>query len=107
MNNPIKGEDNTVDFSKDFFGKASHLTVSGQLNGETQKQVFQKFSHLKTFHVLFEDLYQNEQEIQIYHLFFQVLLNPDGKTVAACDLLAPGIGEIIGGSQREFQLDTS
>ena len=28
-------------------------------------------------------------------------LNDDGKTVAATDLLAPGIGEIIGGSQRE------
>ena len=27
--------------------------------------------------------------------------NPDGKTVAAADLLVPGIGEIIGGSQRE------
>lgn len=32
-------------------------------------------------------------------------LNPDGKTVAAVDLLAPGIGEIIGGSQREDNLD--
>ena len=31
--------------------------------------------------------------------------NPDGKTVAACDLLAPGIGEIIGGSQREDNLE--
>ena len=31
--------------------------------------------------------------------------NPDGKTVAAADLLAPGIGEIIGGSQREDNLD--
>ena len=30
--------------------------------------------------------------------------NPDGKTVAAADLLAPGIGEIIGGSQREDDL---
>jgi asparaginyl-tRNA synthetase len=28
-------------------------------------------------------------------------LNEDGKTVAACDLLVPGVGEIIGGSQRE------
>ena len=28
-------------------------------------------------------------------------LNPDGKTVAAVDCLVPGIGEIIGGSQRE------
>lgn len=27
--------------------------------------------------------------------------NPDGKTVAASDLLVPGIGELIGGSQRE------
>ena len=32
-------------------------------------------------------------------------LNPDGKTVAASDLLAPGIGEIIGGSQREDNLE--
>ena len=32
-------------------------------------------------------------------------LNPDGKTVAATDLLAPGIGEIIGGSQREDDLE--
>ena len=31
--------------------------------------------------------------------------NPDGKTVAATDLLAPGIGEIIGGSQREENYD--
>ena len=31
--------------------------------------------------------------------------NPDGKTVAATDLLAPGIGEIIGGSQREDDLN--
>ena len=32
---------------------------------------------------------------------FYMKLNPDNKTVAACDLLVPGIGEIIGGSQRE------
>ncbi len=32
---------------------------------------------------------------------FYMKLNPDGKTVAACDCLVPGIGEIIGGSQRE------
>jgi len=31
--------------------------------------------------------------------------NDDGKTVAAVDLLVPGIGEIIGGSQREERLD--
>ena len=31
--------------------------------------------------------------------------NDDGKTVAACDLLVPGIGEIVGGSQREERYD--
>lgn len=36
---------------------------------------------------------------------FYMRLNDDGKTVAAVDLLVPGIGEIIGGSQREERLD--
>jgi asparaginyl-tRNA synthetase len=36
---------------------------------------------------------------------FYMRLNPDEKTVAAMDVLAPGIGEIIGGSQREERLD--
>ena len=36
---------------------------------------------------------------------FYMRLNDDGKTVAAMDLLVPGIGEIIGGSQREERLD--
>lgn len=36
---------------------------------------------------------------------FYMKQNPDGKTVAATDLLAPGIGEIIGGSQREENLE--
>ena len=36
---------------------------------------------------------------------FYMKQNPDGKTVAAVDLLVPGIGEIIGGSQREDDLD--
>jgi len=36
---------------------------------------------------------------------FYMRLNDDGKTVAAMDLLAPGIGEIMGGSQREERLD--
>ena len=31
--------------------------------------------------------------------------NPDGKTVAAMDMLVPGIGEIIGGSERENDYD--
>ncbi|MCC8079963.1 MAG: asparagine--tRNA ligase [Oscillospiraceae bacterium] len=36
---------------------------------------------------------------------FYMRANDDGKTVAACDCLVPGIGEIIGGSQREERLD--
>ncbi len=36
---------------------------------------------------------------------FYMKLNPDGKTVAAMDVLVPSIGEVIGGSQREDQLD--
>lgn len=36
---------------------------------------------------------------------FYMRLNDDGNTVAAMDVLAPGIGEIIGGSQREERLD--
>ncbi len=36
---------------------------------------------------------------------FYMRLNEDGKTVAAMDILAPGIGEIIGGSQREERLE--
>lgn len=36
---------------------------------------------------------------------FYMRLNDDGKTVAAMDCLVPGIGEIIGGSQREERLD--
>ena len=36
---------------------------------------------------------------------FYMRLNDDGKTVAAMDLLVPGVGEIIGGSQREERLD--
>lgn len=36
---------------------------------------------------------------------FYMKINPDGKTVAAVDCLVPGIGEIIGGSQREDDYD--
>src|SRR5213592_1139761 len=37
---------------------------------------------------------------------FYMRMNDDGKTVAAMDVLAPGMGEIIGGSQREERLDS-
>ena len=40
LNNVPKTEDGKVDFSKDFFGKPTNLTVSGQLNGETFAMAF-------------------------------------------------------------------
>ena len=36
---------------------------------------------------------------------FYMRQNDDGKTVAACDLLVPHVGELVGGSQREERLD--
>ena len=40
MENLPKNEDGSVNYSKDFFGKETNLTVSGQLNGETYAQAF-------------------------------------------------------------------
>ncbi len=40
MDNPPKNEDGSIDYSQDFFGKETNLTVSGQLNGETYAQAF-------------------------------------------------------------------
>ena len=40
LNNIPKTEDGKIDFSKDFFGKPTNLTVSGQLNGETYAMAF-------------------------------------------------------------------
>ena len=206
--------DGAVDFSKDFFGKPTNLTVSGQLNGETYAMAFRNIytfgptfraensnttRHAAEFwmiepEIAFADLEDNmnlaegmlkyiiryvlehaPEEMAFFNNFvdkglldrlnnvlnsefarvtyteaveileknndnfdykvswgcdlqteherylteqvfkkpvfvtdypkeikaFYMKLNPDGKTVAAVDCLVPGIGEIIGGSQRE------
>lgn len=211
-------EDGEVDFSKDFFGKPAHLTVSGQLDVETYAFAFRNvytfgptfraensntvkhaaefwmiepeicFADLKDDMDLAEDMLKYvieyvldncPEEMQFFNQFVDTTLlerlhnvlnsefgritytdavkelekhndkfefkvswgcdlqteherflseqvfkkpvfvtdypseikafymkqNPDGKTVAATDLLAPGIGEIIGGSQREDSLE--
>lgn len=57
---------------------------------------------------LAEELFQKPVIVSDYPLgikAFYMRLNEDGKTVAAMDVLAPKIGEIIGGSQREERLD--
>ena len=46
-------------------------------------------------------VYDYPKEIKAFYM----RQNDDGKTVAAADLLVPGIGELIGGSQREERLD--
>ena len=218
LSNVPKTEDGKVDFSKDFFGRHAHLTVSGQLNGETfvesfcniytfgptfraensntvkhaaefwmiepeicfadleddmdlaedmikytfkyvldncpeemdffnnfiDKSLLDRLNHvinsnfarvsytdaikelekhndefeykvswgvdLQTEHerYLCEKIYKKPVFVKDYPKdikAFYMKQNPDGKTVAAADLLVPGIGEIIGGSQREEDYD--
>ena len=218
MDNLPKTEDGKIDYSKDFFGKETSLTVSGQLNGETYAQAFRNIytfgptfraensnttRHAAEFwmiepEIAFADLDDNmmlaesmlkyvinyvlenaPEEMKFFNSFvdkglldrlnnvvsnefgrvtyteaieilaknndkfdykvswgcdlqteherylteeifkrpvfvtdypkdikaFYMKLNEDGKTVAAMDCLVPGIGEIIGGSQREDDYD--
>ncbi|SHM08700.1 asparaginyl-tRNA synthetase [Anaerosporobacter mobilis DSM 15930] len=214
MNEVPKTEDGSVDYSQDFFGKETNLTVSGQLNGETYAMAFRNiytfgptfraensnttrhaaefwmiepeiaFADLKDDMILAENMIKYvikyvlehaPEEMSFFNSFidkglierlqhvassdfghvtyteaieileknndnfdykvswgcdlqteherflteqvfkkpvfvtdypkeikaFYMKLNDDNKTVAAMDLLVPGIGEIIGGSQRE------
>uniref|UniRef100_UPI004056FCA9 asparagine--tRNA ligase n=1 Tax=Agathobacter sp. TaxID=2021311 RepID=UPI004056FCA9 len=218
LNDIPKKEDGSVDFSQDFFGKPTNLTVSGQLNGETYAMAFKNIytfgptfraensntqRHASEFwmiepEIAFADLEDNmllaenmlkyvinyvlehaPEEMAFFNNFvdkgllerlenvvsndfakvtyteaieilsknndnfdykvswgcdlqteheryltevvfkrpvfvtdypkeikaFYMKLNEDGKTVAAVDCLVPGIGEIIGGSQREDDYD--
>lgn len=218
IDNPPRKDDGTVDFSKDFFGKSTNLTVSGQLNAETYAMAFANvytfgptfraeksntprhaaefwmvepeiaFSDLSDDMQLQEDMlksvisYIMEQcpyELEFFNKFidntllerlnnivnsdfvrityteaikllkesgesfdypaewgmdlqteheryltekvykkpvfvtdwprdikaFYMRLNDDNTTVAAVDLLVPGVGELCGGSQREERLD--
>ncbi len=213
-----KTDNNQIDFAKDFFGKSAHLTVSGQLNGETFAEAFRNIytfgptfraensntvKHAAEFwmvepEICFADLNDDmdlaedmikfifkyvldncPEEMEFFNNFIDTSLldrinnvinsefarisytdaiselekhnkkfeykvswgidlqteherflceqifkkpvfvtdypaeikafymkqNPDGKTVAATDLLVPGIGELIGGSQREEDLE--
>ena len=218
MENPPRTEDGAIDYSQDFFGKRTALTVSGQLSAECMAQAFGKvytfgptfraersftarhaaefwmiepeiafadleddmelagsmvqfvvrrllercpdeleffnnfvdkgllerlhgiadatFAHV-TYTEAIEQLEKHKDEFdypvfwgcdlqteherylteKIYHgpVFvtdypkeikaFYMRLNDDGKTVAAMDMLVPGVGELIGGSQREERLD--
>ena len=71
MNNVPKNADGTVDYSKDFFGKETNLTVSGQLNGETYAQAFR---NIYTFGPTFRAENSNEPEIAFADLDDDMIL---------------------------------
>ena len=58
---------------------------------EHERYLCEKITKCPTF------VYNYPQDIKSFYM----RLNDDGKTVASFDLLVPGIGEVIGGSQRE------
>lgn len=82
--NKAKGE-NKVKFENEniFFGM--------DLNSEHEKYICEQVYNKPVF------IYDYPAEVKAFYM----KLNGDGTTVAACDLLMPGIGEIVGGSQRE------
>jgi asparaginyl-tRNA synthetase len=65
------------------------------LDSEHERYITEKVFNKPTF------VYNYPKDIKAFYM----RLNEDGKTVAATDCLAPGIGEVVGGSQREERLD--
>jgi asparaginyl-tRNA synthetase len=73
----------------------SNIYWGMDLNTEHERYLTEKVVNGPVF------LINYPQEIKAFYM----RLNDDGKTVAACDLLVPGVGELVGGSQREERLD--
>ncbi|GJM09768.1 MAG: asparagine--tRNA ligase [Lysobacteraceae bacterium] len=78
-------------------GKKFEFPVQWGLDLQTEHERYLTEQHFKRPVVVMN----YPEEIKAFYM----RLNDDGKTVAALDVLAPGIGEIIGGSQREERLD--
>ena len=78
-------------------GQAFEYPVSWGIDIQTEHERYlsEKHFHGPVF------VYDYPKDIKAFYM----RLNDDGKTVAATDLLVPGIGELIGGSQREERLD--
>ena len=89
INMLLKAKEEGVKFEDDniYWGK--------DLESEHEKYITEKIVKGPVF------LINYPEEIKSFYM----KRNPDGKTVAACDLLVPGIGELVGGSQREENYD--
>jgi len=85
----LKAKENGVKFEDDeiFWGK--------DLGSEHEKYITEKIVNGPVF------LINYPEEMKSFYM----KRNDDNKTVAACDLLVPGIGELVGGSQREDNYD--
>jgi asparaginyl-tRNA synthetase len=75
--------------------RIGNLKFPSNLQSEHERYLVEK--HFKKPVIL----YNYPKDIKAFYM----RLNEDGKTVAAMDVLFPGIGEIIGGSQREERYD--
>ena len=73
----------------------SNIFWGMDLNTEHERYITEKYVRGPVF------LINYPAEIKAFYM----RQNDDGKTVAACDLLVPGVGELVGGSQREERLD--
>ena len=78
-------------------GKTFDYPVSWGINLQSEHERFLTEEHFKCPVIV----YNYPKEIKPFYM----RLNEDGRTVTAMDVLVPGIGEIVGGSQREERLD--
>jgi len=102
LNHILEKDFEKIEYTKaiDILQKASEkfeYPVSYGVNLQTEHERYLTEQHFKK--PLF--VYNYPKEIKPFYM----KLNDDGKTVRALDLLVPGIGEIIGGSQREEKLE--
>ena len=78
-------------------GRTFDFPVSWGINLQSEHERFLTEEHFKSPVIV----YDYPKEIKPFYM----RLNDDGRTVTAMDVLVPGIGEIVGGSQREERLD--
>ena len=98
------------DFARVTYTEAIQILEDAQKDGKKFEYPVEWGCDLQTEHERFltEEHFRRPTFVTDYPAAikaFYMRLNDDGKTVAAADCLVPGIGEIIGGSQREERLD--